>query len=134
MDTAVDEKRQYKRIFFSLRDRFGCRYHLDGESRVLSALILNISLGGICLKIDQNRNIRNGTCLLVRDVIAPKALMFISNQKMEIKYIIPDRNDSQASDYGIEKTVIGCEFTDLAPDTRNHLLQFMQSWVRERMG
>jgi hypothetical protein len=134
MDTAVSEKRQYKRIFFSLRDRFGCRYRLDGESRELSALILNVSLGGICLKIDRSRNIRKGAHLLVGDVVAPSALMFISNQKTEIKYIIADRYDGQTSDYGLEKVVIGCEFTDLTPGIRDHLLQFMQTWVLERVG
>jgi len=125
---GVAERRQYKRMFFSIEEGpLGVFALPDMDTGVLTAIIMDLSMGGLGLSIRKggDMSINVGDRLILTEIrgMADTNLRPINNIETEIKWIQNYR--------AFRHILFGCEFVDITQTTRDQIQQFINSWVED---
>ena len=127
-DMSGAERRKFKRVLFTIEDGIIGTLSMPGaEDRKITADIINISEGGICLTFKPilNQKIKEGDRLLLTELKSAKSKQLIINVDTEIKWI----SDSELSD----KVGTGCEFVDVLDDKKSDINEFVEYWYLQKM-
>ena len=116
------EKRQFKRVLFSLEENVqGVLSLLWNSEEFISftASILNLSAGGLqfVFRRDNEKAIHVGERLLLKKIKGKENLTFLSNVELEIKWVL----DTQY----LEHIGVGCRFENISSNMRKKISQFI---------
>lgn len=118
------ERRQYKRMFFSIEEGPLAVFALpDVGKEVLTAIVMDLSLGGLGLSVRKGGNVRInvGDRLILTEIKGAANLRPISNMETEIKWIQNYR--------AFKHILFGCEFVNATDTVREQIQQFINSWM-----
>lgn len=118
------EKRQGKRVFFSLEEGISARVENFGdsdESEFIPVTLLSISTGGISFTGNKYklRGIKEGDRLTMREIQTPLPLGQVDRAEVVVKYVMND-------DYSI-RLIIGCKVTQMAGASSEEIHTFIKS-------
>ena len=109
MADAFEEKRQFKRIYYSLEDAAVSFLGPAGPHTSVhySAQLVNLSEGGAGFSMERSSTIVpvQGQHLVIRDMEGNQELAFLSGTAMQVRWLL----DSAAVKY----IGFGCQFVDL---------------------
>jgi c-di-GMP-binding flagellar brake protein YcgR len=123
----MEEKRQYKRIYFSSDEYVTARFTLMGTDGFFHATILNLGEGGLGLLLKKLENTRPSTDdIVVLDQIEKTAgdLNSLVGIKAKVVWV------AQLEE--LQTIGFGCEFVDLLPEVRQNLQKFCTDWEKHR--
>lgn len=123
MNAEAQERRRYIRIFFQTEEAIKGKLTIPGaKKKSISAGILNLSEEGVCLVIERKHLQDNGTVkidkgdhLLLNDIIGITPEIPLSNQKMQVKWIV----DNMYFDH----MEIGCQMLNISDQLRSNIRQ-----------
>ena len=109
MADAFEEKRKFKRVYYSLEDAAVSLLGPAGPhvSIFYSAQLVNLSEGGVGFSMERSSTIVpvQGQLLVIRDLEGDQELAFLSGTTMEVRWLL----DAAAVKY----IGFGCQFVDL---------------------
>jgi c-di-GMP-binding flagellar brake protein YcgR len=120
----MENRRQFERIFFSAEDRITGSFALADSSAQSDATVMDLSVGGIRLTIgkDDFFHLKEGERLRLIQLEGAFGLEHISHIEMEVRWVL--------SHPSLNRIGVGCHFLDPTPEVREHLLAFMESWIK----
>jgi len=127
----VDEKqerRSFKRIFFSIEDGIkGVFAFPDHQKGVFTATILNIGEGGLGLALGKDEGIKigKGDYVILSHITGIQGLESLTNVETEIRWIL----DNPSFDF----VGFGCEFLNTPEPLRDAIRVFIDSWHRKKV-
>jgi c-di-GMP-binding flagellar brake protein YcgR len=121
------ERRQYKRAIFTIEDGVvGVFLFLNSREKPLSAKILNICMGGMCIamSVANERIPQKGDHIALLQIKTPPSLKFFLNIDINVKWVLnlPD----------VEYIGIGCEFIYIPKISREQIGNFIRMASEER--
>jgi hypothetical protein len=119
------EKRQSKRVFFSLEEGISARVTNYGDSdEFIPITLLSISSGGISFTGNKYklRGIKEGDRLTLREIQTPLPLGLVDRAEVVVKYVMND-------DYSI-RLIIGCKVTQISGTAGEKI----HTLVKDRLG
>ena len=119
------EKRQSKRVFFSLEEGISARIENFGDSdEFIPITLLSISTGGISFTGNKYklRGIKEGDRLTMREIQTPQPLGQVDRAEVVVKYVMND-------DYSV-RLIIGCKVTQMAGASSEKI----QTLIKKRMS
>jgi len=122
------ERRKFKRILFTIEDGIIGTLVLPGkDGEKVSAEVINISEGGICLTFKPilNQKIKEGDRLLLTEIKSSKSKQLIINVDTEIKWI----SEGELSD----KIGTGCEFIEPFSEKKDRINEFVEYWYLQKI-
>jgi c-di-GMP-binding flagellar brake protein YcgR len=122
------ERRKFNRVLFTIDDGIIGTLSVAGVGdKKISANIINISEGGVCLTFKPilNQKIKEGDRLLLTEIRSAKSKQLIINVDTEIKWI----SEGELSD----KIGTGCEFVDVISDKKVEINDFVEYWYLQKM-
>jgi c-di-GMP-binding flagellar brake protein YcgR len=129
MTKQIKERRQYKRVVFTLDDGIVGLLDPPGVNggQPISAQVLNLSEGGLQLTFNTvlKQRIKEGDRLLLTEIRGHQTSEVIINVDTEVRWI----SRSQLS----EKIGLGCEFKNLLEDTRQKINKIIEFWYLQRI-
>jgi c-di-GMP-binding flagellar brake protein YcgR len=117
-----EERRQYKRMFFSMDE--GPVAFLEFPEKKLQAIILDLSPGGVGMSLKKEEAappVAMGERVLLKETRGILELQFIENIEMKIRWV--QNYDS------LQHILFGCEFMDVSEDFRNNIREFIYLWT-----
>jgi len=123
MQTDQCERRQYKRIFFSLKDGPTAIFNFSANhSKAISATVMDLSIGGLglCLKKDDGL-IKIGRHLRLTEIKGVNFLKSVADIEMEIKWL--------RSYDTFQHSLFGCEFLNISNAGKEDIQQFINLWA-----
>lgn len=119
------ERRQYNRMFFSKQDGPVAYFTLpESQEQTISAIVMDLSLGGLGLSIRKNESTVNmGDCLILTKIKGSKGLETIANVETEVRWIQNYEN--------FDHVLFGCEFLNASERLREQIQQFINSWAED---
>ena len=130
MGDEKKEKREGKRIFFSVEDEVKGTFTFAGFQRgALTGAIVNLSESGVGLilrKDETTKKLGKGDYLILNQLNGIKGLEFVSDIKTEIKWIL----DSPT----LKFIGCGCEFHEVPESMREAIQTFIDTWLIEKLG
>jgi len=125
---CIDERREYKRVFFTLEDNVTSVIQLkDQDGDLIQVTLLSISRGGVSFvgSRAKTQGLKEGDKITLRDIKAPEPLGTIDSVESEIKYILDFDNDIRIG--------FGCEFTDIPQWLLARITKYVDDRL-EKMG
>lgn len=120
MKEDINEKREFKRTFFTVEDGMVGTFTFPGiQKEALTAYIFNLSIGGIFFTIrnDQNGKLKEGNHLIFMEIKQWTSLKTLVNIDAKIKWI---RKDPLS-----QKVGIGCEFLNIPDTSKKQIRKFI---------
>ena len=119
------ERRQYNRMFFSKQDGPVASFTLpDPHEKTISAIVMDLSLGGLGLSIRKNENMVNiGDHLILTKIKGSTGLQTIANIETKVRWIQNYEN--------FDHILFGCEFLNASESLREQIQQFINSWAED---
>ncbi len=123
MQREQSERRQFKRIFFSMKDGPSAVFNFSGKYRkTITATIMDLSIGGLGLSIKKDESlIKEGEHLRLTGIKGVRYLESVADIEMEIKWL---RNYES-----FQHILFGCEFVDISDICREDIQQFINLWA-----
>ena len=118
------EKRQSRRVFFSLEEAISAKVANFGNSEeFVPVTLLSISTGGISFTGNKYklRGIKEDDRLTIREIQTPQPLGLIDRAEVVVKYVMDD-------EYSV-RSIIGCKITQMAKISSDRIPDF----IKERM-
>ena len=122
------ERRQFKRVLFTLEDGIIGTLTVAGNgSEQITAEVINISEGGICLTFKPilNQKIKEGDRLLLTEIKSTRSKQLIINVDTEIKWI----SENELSD----RIGTGCEFVEVHSNKKADINEFVEYWYLQKL-
>ena len=123
MTENKSEKRHHKRMYFSINDGLIGTFTFPGlEKEILSGTIMDLGAGGMCLSYTKNQNVAllvGGRMVLIK-FKGTKHLRTISNVQVIVRWVIELESSRNVT--------FGCQFVNLAPEYRDTIQEFIDSW------
>lgn len=130
MGADQNDRRQFKRVFFSSRDD-----DISGWFAIPSlpdthivAQIMDLSEDGLGITVPKEKSppVRRGDFLVLTRIDSLDALAFLTDVRLEIKWILKHRS--------LDHVGLGCQFNPLTPEMRQQIAAFMDLWGAEKMA
>ena len=122
MADETNERRSFRRVFFSIEDGIkGIVAFLDHQRSLLVAHIINIGEGGLGLAVskDKKDQLVKGDQIILTHITGMQGLESLVNVDAEIKWLMDDPS--------LEFVVFGCEFLDIPEPIRYAIGIFIDS-------
>lgn len=122
------ERRKFNRVLFTVEDGIVGTLAVPGlEEEKITAEVINISEGGICLTFKPilNQTIKEGDRLLLTEIKSTKGKQLIIKVDSEIKWI----TESELND----KIGTGCEFIDTVSIEQDRINEFVEYWYLQKI-
>ena len=122
------ERRAYNRVLFTVEDGIIGTLSLPGkETDPITAEVINISEGGICLTFKPilNQRIKEGDRLLLTEIRSKKSQQLIINVDTEIKWISENELSNQIG--------TGCEFGNIPAEEKDRINEFVEYWYLQKL-
>ena len=116
------EKRNNNRVLFSAEDKATVQFYSFETDKIISAKILNMSVGGICIALvkDKLKNVPQiGEKLVLLKIESPGELNFILNVNLEIVWALTPSP--------LEQIGIGCKFDSIEKRNELQIEEFIHS-------
>ena len=122
MRTENHEKRDNNRVLFSPEDKATVQFYSYENDRILSAKVLNMSVGGLCIAIvkEDLKNIpKKGEKLVLLKIESPGEFNFIVNVNLKIVWALTPSP--------LEQIGIGCKFESIPKRNELQIEEFINS-------
>ncbi len=122
-----DERRQYKRVLFTIEDGIiGTFCPIEKDEDKVAANIVNISEGGVQLTFKPilNQRIKVGDRLLLTEIRGEKSGQVIVNVDAEVRWISEDK---LSEDIGV-----GLQFVDVLKKSKD-VNEFVEFWYLQKL-
>jgi len=120
------DRRKFKRILFSAEEEVTGVVSPSGvDDEAMEYKIADLSSGGLRFliqKIDWGE-IKSGDTLLLQTINGKSQLDFVSDLRLEVKWIMDDPR--------LVHAMIGCEYSDISDSDREKIEQFVQSELQD---
>ena len=124
MDVETQERRESKRVFFSLEDDIRVNLNLPMSSiKAIPGILLSLSTGGLSIAASKSKrkNIREGDAILVSNLQLPDTYEEITGIEVEVKHIIYYKK--------FDRFTIGCEINKIPSQARDQIERFIDQRV-----
>jgi c-di-GMP-binding flagellar brake protein YcgR len=124
----MEEKRKYKRIYFSSEEYIAARFTLAGNGGFFNATVLNMGEGGLGLLLNKLETARPSVGdLVVVDKIENRAGNLSALVGVRAKVVWVAQLDE------LQSISFGCEFLELLPSAREDLQLFCTDWEKQHL-
>jgi hypothetical protein len=127
MSTDFSERRKHIRVYFNQPDEARCRFVVAGGSTEgMTGSVIDLSLGGVHLGIEQETDFRPGDRLLLTQLSLSDGTTCGEQVAMEIRWVF--------SQPGFRRYYLGCRFLDLSASGHAFLVDLIGAKLRERLA
>jgi len=121
MDNA--ERRRYKRMFFSIEEGPVAVFTVpDSKGRIFTAIIMDLSPGGLGLSVKKDENIiKPGECLILAEIKGTKGLESVKDIETEVKWIQNFK--------AFKHILLGCEFLNITEAQKEDIQSAINLWT-----
>ena len=125
MREGTKDKREYPRAFLSKDEDLNGVLQLTGVDHTkISARILNISQGGVCLLFKQNNQIRikEGDQIQLKEIQGKPSILYDAKLTLEVIWIFANRS--------FKNTQIGCKLLNLTEEIKKEIREFVAERIK----
>ena len=127
MSTDFSERRKHIRVYFNQPDEVRCRFVVAGGSTEgMTGSVIDLSLGGVHLGIEEEADFRPGDRLLLTHLSMSDGATFEEPVAMEIRWVF--------SQPDFRRYYLGCHFLDLSASGHAFLVDLIGAKLRERLA
>lgn len=113
VDADFSERRKHIRIYFAPSQELTGSLIFPGEKNKTPCMVLDLSLGGLHLAIEEEKTIKKGETLTLNGLYSQTATVSEETIPLETRWVFrhPEFN----------RTYIGCEFSELPEQSRKNI-------------
>lgn len=122
-DMDFSERRKHIRIYFAPSKELTGTLTFSGEEGETSCMVLDLSLGGLHLALEEERSLKKGEVLTMHGLHSQTSAISEEAITLEIRWVFshPEFN----------RTYVGCEFSDLPEQSRKNIANLIGTTLKK---